>query len=460
MATQEAMSAEHFPYFTPSEQALLETLDPEYVSREDVQEAVRRKNGFDAYMRRASMDSPTGEPTAFQMSSDLNGVGSSVMSGSGTDAIEGGFVFGPILAALAAPLINSAVGAISNAVRGRGGEVKMGGAAALKESWNSRMDELADIEDELEETGGRDFWLLLHGFVKNEVETLLPKISDISSELARPIAVMSTSHVFPDDFAELMRSYKDKEGSGLCRAGSIGGIMAPLAHYALRELYDSPKDADRIYNKIVARGAFNDENVYAAMGISPPQMRGGSKAGWRKFWRGVKNVGSKIWNGAKKVLGFILPSIANVAPQLINSAVDTASSRFNFSPGVSDAIKNVANTVVSIPHQLQEGSTMRDVAQNMIAPAAQLGQEVAPKLISKIKNKKVRDAASKAIEIGMDQLRGPVVREEEEERGAESPPFNSPGATTASGRRGRGRPRGSKNKAKRGGKLSFQITPV
>lgn len=416
MLSQPIADSQPEPALSPDEYLIMLSIDPKFTTRAE------RDAGQKQRVAQSMFDEQTrGVPAHDKWSAPFAGPGATATQGimgpgydqtmdpsgrgiyAGGEAMSGGFVFGPLLRMFGVPLLQGVLGNLAN--RMTSSQTQSGSGASstwtanvtpdLAERWfASNPQGAGDLERVLAGSSGRMFYRNLLAILEDNLAQILPQVAGMSPQAAQHAAKLASQGALSRSFAQYLEepdAQDDEEmaGSGIYAGGfGYGNVSAPVVHWALRRMFDKGT-ANNYYRSIKQKGAFAPATVSGSgmFGESGPRMDGGSKKGWYRFWRGAKNVFSKIGNFAKGVLNTILPGIipmaTKIAPKFISKATEGIISKFGISGDTANAIRGVSDAVSSIPRQMQEGTSLRDAIGNVAGPAYEAAQQIAPRLADK-----------------------------------------------------------------------------
>lgn len=230
---------------------------------------------------------------AYNMNKPTTGVSapSSLPQPKAGNGQTGGFAFAPLI-----PLIAGVVPSLINGIKSlfSGSQQQQGqGIEAVNEFFNTNMDELKRIEEDIKKMSVKDAWNTLYKLHKQIMETVLEDIPDVSDNVKTAFIDKMMSKSYPKGFLKIVNR-EQKEGKGMKYPVSNHEMALPVIKYGVCKMCGNQGGA--VYKEVKAA-------LRSGSGIYD-----GGKLNW-----------GKIKEFAKKGLKFAVP----IAQKLIGQAVDS-----------------------------------------------------------------------------------------------------------------------------------------
>lgn len=204
---------------------------------------------------------------------------------------SGGFAIAPLI-----PLIAGVVPSLINGIKSlfSGREQQQGqGIEAVNEFFNTNMDELKRIEEDIKKMSVKDAWNTLYKLQKQIMETVLEDIPNVSGNVKTAFVDKMMSKSYPKGFLKIVNR-EPKEGKGVKFPVSNHGMALPVIKYGVCKMCGN--QGQSVYKEVKSA-------LRSGSGIYD-----GGKLNW-----------AKIKEFAKKGLKFAIP----IAQKLIGQAVDS-----------------------------------------------------------------------------------------------------------------------------------------
>lgn len=384
------------PWLNAEEYTLLQTLDPKFKRRFDVQAELMNRDNFRTYMN----DNPTqydlAVPRDGAPATDMSGLdevktaeADEPIVGSGVNSQSGGFLqalipFIPLIASIAGPLISKGLDGIMGLIskRGSGMARQMDGAGILQEFWGQNLPQLKQMEDHLGGLNGKQFWKSIHAFVKQNLHELVPRVANVSPAVAKHVVDMVVHKMLPKKFIGLVN--KEKTGKGKGGRLDPASIVRPVVHHTLRCMLSNPESADAVYKKIKGEiggaisppngGAIYPPNLMRGSGILssmlPPPL--GTLAGM--FGLGEEQnmmFGSGFFDRLKSIVKSIiiksLPAVSKIGEHAIGPVVDAILDKFGVKSDIGRKIAHEAGKqIVKVPELIHNSTKKGGETQDEI----------------------------------------------------------------------------------------------